>query len=83
MVTRVTRSEMPVFKVKNKSHLWLLDDYSLVTRYKQTFPSTSTEKICVLHRMRFIGHVYSSQLMQWHNLGIVTLKHTIFPPNVF
>ena len=31
MITRVTRSEMPIFKVKTKSPLWLLDGYSLQT----------------------------------------------------
>ena len=45
MVTRVTRSEMPSFKVKIKSSLWLLVGYSLVTRYNQTFPSISTKQI--------------------------------------
>ena len=33
MVTRVTRSEMLSFKEKIKSPLWLLVDYSWVTRW--------------------------------------------------
>ena len=36
VITRVTRSEMPSFKVKIKCPLWLFDGYSLVTRYKKT-----------------------------------------------
>ena len=31
MITRNTRSEIPSFKVKAKSPLWLLDGYSLQT----------------------------------------------------
>ena len=37
----------------------------------------------VLHRMTLIGHTHSSQFMEWHNLGITTLKHAIGAPNVF
>ena len=45
MVTRVTRSEMPSFKGKMKSSLWLLVGYSLVTRYDQTIPSVNNKEI--------------------------------------
>ena len=44
-VTCVTRSEMPSFKAKIKSFLWLLVGKSLVTRYDQTFPHISTKPI--------------------------------------
>ena len=33
--------------------------------------------------MTLIGHVHSSQLMEWQNLGITTLKHAKYTPNVF
>ena len=36
----------------------------------------------VLHRM-LIDHAHSSQLMEWQNLGITTLKHATCAPNVF
>ena len=37
----------------------------------------------VLHRMMSVGHTYSSQFMEWQNLGIVTLKHATCAPYVF
>ena len=36
----------------------------------------------VLHR-KLIGHAHSSQLLEWQNLGITTLKHATCVPNVF
>ena len=39
MVTSVTRSEMPSFKVKIKFSQWLLFPCSFFTRYNQIFPS--------------------------------------------
>ena len=36
MVTCVTRSELPSYKVKIKYSVWLLIGYSLVTCYNQT-----------------------------------------------
>ena len=35
----------------------------------------------VLHRM-LIGHAHSSQLLEWQNLGITTLKYTTCTPNI-
>lgn len=32
--------------------------------------------------MTLTGHAHSSQLMEWHNLGITTLKHSICTSNV-
>ena len=37
----------------------------------------------VLHRMMLIGHTHSSQLMEWKNLGVSTLKHNTCAPIVF
>ena len=48
MVTRVTRLEIPDFKVKIKSSLWLLVGYSLVTRYDKTFPSICNRLVCCI-----------------------------------
>ena len=45
MLTRATYSEMPSFKVKMKSSLWLLLVYLLVVCSNQTFPSISTKEI--------------------------------------
>ena len=45
MVTCVTISEIPSFKLKIKSSLWLLAGYSFVSRYNQTFPGISTNQI--------------------------------------
>ena len=33
--------------------------------------------------MTLIGHAHSSQFMEWQNLGITTLKHAKWAPNVF
>ena len=33
--------------------------------------------------MMLIGHVHSSQFMEWQNLDITTLKHAKYTPNVF
>ena len=33
--------------------------------------------------MTLIGHVHSSQFMEWQNLSIATLKHAKFAPNIF
>ena len=33
--------------------------------------------------MTLIGPTQSSQFMEWHNLGITTLKHIIYVPNIF
>ena len=33
--------------------------------------------------MTLIGHAQSSQFMEWQNLGITTLRHAKFAPNVF
>ena len=33
--------------------------------------------------MTLIGHVHSSQFMEWQNLGITTLKHAKYTPNDF
>ena len=33
--------------------------------------------------MTLIGQVYFFQFMEWHDLGITTLKHAICAPNVF
>ena len=41
------------------------------------------QKSSVLHRMTLIGRAHYSQLMEWQNLGIATLKHGICVPNVF
>ena len=30
-----------------------------------------------------IGHAHFSQLMEWQNLGITTLNHATYAPNVF
>ena len=83
MVTRVTRSEMTSFKLKITSPLWILVGNSLVTRYNQTFRSTSTKKCSDLHRIVLLGHPGPCQSMEWLNLGITTLKHTIYASNVF
>ena len=37
----------------------------------------------VLHRMMLIGHTHFSQLMEWKNLGVTTLKHDTCAPTVF
>ena len=37
----------------------------------------------VLHRMRLIGPVHSSQCLELHNSGITTLKHAIVTPSRF
>ena len=37
----------------------------------------------VLHKITLIGPAQSSQFMEWHNLGIGTLKHAVCAPNVF
>ena len=37
----------------------------------------------VLHRMTLIGHAYFSQFTEWQNLGLKTLKHAIYAPNIF
>ena len=37
----------------------------------------------VLHRITLIDHTHFSQFMEWQNLGIKTLKHAIYAPNVF
>ena len=36
----------------------------------------------MLQRMALIGPTYSSQFMEWHNLGITTLAHAICVPIV-
>ena len=54
MVTCVTRSELPSYKVKIKYSVWLLIGYSLVTCYNQTSSPSISEvlkKSSVLHRM--------------------------------
>ena len=33
--------------------------------------------------MTWIGHTHSSQFIEWRNLGIRTLKHATYAPNVF
>ena len=33
--------------------------------------------------MKLIGHAHSSQLMEWQNLGITTLKNAKYAPNAF
>ena len=62
------------FKVKIKSLVWLLVGYSQALVLK---------KCSVSHRMTLADHVHSSQLMEWHSLGITTLKHAICGPNIF
>ena len=57
--------------------LWLLVGCLFVTRYDQAFPGTSSNKSGVLPRLVLIGHAHFSQYMEWHNLGIITLKHAI------
>ena len=37
----------------------------------------------VLHKMTLIGQAHFSQFMEWQNLGIKTLKHATYTPNVF
>ena len=37
----------------------------------------------MLYRMTLIGIAHSSQFMEWHNLGIKTLKHALYFPNNF
>ena len=54
MVTCVTRSELPSYKVKIKYSVWLLIGYLLVTCYNQTSSPSISEvlkKSSVLHRM--------------------------------
>ena len=68
MMTRVTRSGLPNFKVKIKSFLWLLVGYSLLTRcllatIKQS-QALVLNKSSMLHRKKFIGHAHSSQFME-------------------
>ena len=86
MVTRFTRSEIPSFKVKIKSPLWLLVGYSLVTRCILVTIKHSQalvlNKSSVLHRMKLLGNTHSLQIMEWQNLGITTVKHAICAPNV-
>ena len=75
-MTRVTRSEMPSSKVKLKSPLSLLDGYSLITHCLLVTNKHSQalvlKKSSVLHRMSLIDDAHSSQLMEWHNLGVTT-----------
>ena len=33
--------------------------------------------------MTLIGHAHSSELMEWQNLGITTLKYAACVPDVF
>ena len=33
--------------------------------------------------MRLISLTHSSKIMEWHNSSIITLKHTIYGPNVY
>ena len=33
--------------------------------------------------MMLTGHAFSSQFMEWRNLGITTLKNAIYLPNLF
>ena len=86
MVTRVTRSEMSSFKVKIKPFLWLFVGHSLITRWLlvtiKHFQSLLLNKSGVLPRKNLLGHVHSSQFMEWLNLGITTLKHATCSPNV-
>ena len=35
------------------------------------------------HGMALIGHAHYSQSMEWHNLGITTLKHATCAPSAF
>ena len=57
MVARVTHSEMPSFKVKIKSFLWLLVTIK---------PSQALvlKKSGVLHRMTLLGHVHFPQFRE-------------------
>ena len=51
-------------------HTWLLMWHILVFAHS------------VLHRM-LIDHAHSSQLLEWQNIGITTLKHATCARNVF
>ena len=33
--------------------------------------------------MALIGHAYFFQFTEWQNLGLKTLKHAIYAPNIF
>ena len=82
MVTPVARSEIPGFKVKIKSSLWLL----LVTHWLLVTMNHSQalvlKKSSVFRRMTLIGHAHSSQYMEWHHLGFISHKHAIYFPKV-
>ena len=87
MITRVTLSKTPNFKLKNKSSLWLLVGYPLITRLLPVGIKRSQalvpNKSSVMHRITLIGHVYCPQYMKEHKLGIKTLKNVLCSPNVF
>ena len=88
MVTRVTRGEVPNFRLKIKSSLWLLVGYSLDTHWLlvaiKHFQTLIPYKSSVfIHRITLIGHTHSFQLWSGHDLYITPLKHLICSPNLF
>ena len=87
MVTCVTHSEIPSFKVKIKCPLWLLIGYSLVTRWLLVTIKHSQalllNKSSVLHRMKLSIRTFFSQFRKAHNLGIRTVKNAICVSNIF
>ena len=49
------------------------------------FQELVLNKSSVLHGKTLLCHVYSSQFMEWFNLGITKLKHASYvcSPNIF
>ena len=68
MVIRINCSEMPSFKVKIKSSLWLLIFYLLITHWLlvtiKHSQALSINKSRHLHRMKLIERAHSSKLLE-------------------
>ena len=76
MVTCVTRSEMPSFKVKIKFSQWLLFPCLFFTRYNQIFPScinsAAKEYKKIVQNLKFSSFVEISffpRLLKLESLG--------------
>ena len=77
MVTRVIHLEMP-----NKNQILSMATRWLLVTIKHS-QALVIERARLLNRVTLISHAHSFQFMEWHNLGITTLKDSICFPNLF
>ena len=74
---------MSNFKLKIKSTLWLPVGYSLELVVIKYLQALILSKSSTLYERMLISHVHSSEIMEWHNLGITTLETVIYAKKCF